>query len=91
VTFTFTEYSPKCIRIAAGQSVTFSGSFLSHPLVGGEVVNGTKTPDPTSPIPTTTSGTMRAVSFPAGGVFSYYCDVHALSPFDMVGAVFVDP
>ena len=89
VTFTFTAYTPPCIRIAAGQSITFSGSFVNHPLVGGTVTS-VKTPDPSSPIPSTSSGSMLVVPFPSAGTFPFYCDVHALG-FGMFGAVFVEP
>src|SRR5262245_57042802 len=39
-TITFDDsdtYTPKCLRIAAGQSVTWSGSFGDHPLRAGIV------------------------------------------------------
>src|SRR5436189_132519 len=32
ITFSGSGYSPDCIRISSSQSVTFSGSFFSHPL-----------------------------------------------------------
>lgn len=39
VTITFSSetyaYSPKCIRVASGAKVTFSGTFSGHPLVSG--------------------------------------------------------
>ncbi|MEZ4295034.1 MAG: plastocyanin/azurin family copper-binding protein [Polyangiaceae bacterium] len=82
------SYSPKCIKIKAGSSVKFSSSFASHPLVGGEFVNGAKQPDANSPIPSTNMGTEITVTFPDAGDFGYYCDFHAGS--GMVGAVFVE-
>ncbi|TMA39780.1 MAG: hypothetical protein E6J79_02330, partial [Deltaproteobacteria bacterium] len=46
VTVTFSgaptfAYSPKCFVASAGTRVIFSGNFQFHPLIGGEVVNGT--------------------------------------------------
>ena len=90
VTFVAYEYTPKCIRIAAGQTVTFSGLFESHPLVGGEVVGVDQIPDPSSPIPPTSTGTMKAVPFENGGVFPFYCDFHGAA-LGMFGAVLVNP
>jgi plastocyanin len=87
-------YAPHCIRIAAGQSVTFAptegSSFAGHPLVGGEISGGTKVPDPSSPIPSLVDGTIADVPFPSAGTFPYYCDQHGVL-FGMEGVVFVDP
>lgn len=82
------NYSPKCIRIAAGSSVKFMSSFMSHPLVGGTVEAGAKVPDANSPITMTSSGTEATFAFPDAGAYGYYCDFHALS--GMVGAIFVE-
>jgi plastocyanin len=76
-------YNPPCIRVSAGTVVTFSGAFVSHPLAGG--ADGVL--DPTSPIPSTNSGTTLPVTFPSAGTFPYYCTVHQAS--GMQGAVFV--
>lgn len=81
-------YAPKCIRISAGSSVKFQSNFVSHPLVGGEVVGVTEMPDPGSPIPATSMGMELVVDFPDAGAYGYYCDVH--SGAGMVGAVFVE-
>jgi plastocyanin len=87
-------YAPHCIRIAAGQSVTFAAtegsSFAGHPLVGGEISGGTKVPDPSSPIPSLVDGSIADVPFPSAGTFPYYCDQHGVL-FSMEGVVFVDP
>src|SRR6185503_13396469 len=45
VTFSNYAYTPRCIRVQAGQSVTFSGNFATHPLQGGEIIGGVETPD----------------------------------------------
>lgn len=90
ITFTNYAYTPACVRITAGQSVTFSGSFSFHPLVGGTVAGFTATPDPSSPIGTHSSGATAGIAFPSAGAFPFYCDNHGITQ-GMVGAVFVDP
>ncbi len=90
VTFAPYQYRPKCLRIAVGQAVTFSGTFAEHPLVGGEVVGFDATPDPSSPITPTSSGTTKDVDFPSAGAFPFYCDFHGITQ-GMVGAVLVSP
>lgn len=81
-------YSPRCLRIAVGQSVTFSGSFSSHPFRGGVVEGGNEVADPSSPITPTSTGTTATFTFPNAGVFPYYCDPHGL--FGMSGVVYVE-
>ena len=87
--FTY-SYSPKCSLIAAGQSITFTGDFDFHPLVGGQIVGGNEVPDPQSPIGTTNTGFMKTIVFPAAGTFPFYCSAHG-PDLGMIGAVFVDP
>lgn len=87
VTFAGLTYTPACMRIAVGQSVTFSGSFAAHPLVGGSIVGGVRAPDATSPITSTSSGSSAAFTFATAGAYPYYCDVHG--PGGMTGVVFV--
>jgi plastocyanin len=82
------EYSPKCIRIAAGSTVKFMSTFAAHPLVGGEVVDGVKTPDGASPITMTNMGMEAVFTFPDAGDFGYYCDLHGAG--GMNGAIFVE-
>ncbi len=76
VTFTYPSYSPKCLMIAAGQSVTFSGSFSSHPLTPGVAPDSSGTASPNNPIPATSSGSSLTVSFPNPGTYPYYCALH---------------
>jgi plastocyanin len=93
VSFQDYQYTPRCILIGAGQTITFNGNltdFASHPLVGGTAEGAFKTPDPSSPIGYTNSGTSKAVLFASAGTFPFYCDVHGLFPA-MTGVVFVDP
>jgi plastocyanin len=44
------------------------------------------TPDPTSPITSTNTGTTAMFTFPDAGTFGYYCNVHQPG---MAGVVFV--
>lgn len=81
-------FTPACITIATGASVKFtSSSFAVHPLFGGEIDGTVKTPDATSPIAATTTGTEVTFAFPAAGIFPYYCDEHG--PGGMAGVVYV--
>jgi plastocyanin len=83
-------YSPACIIVAAGQSVTFSGgtnsSFGVHPLSPG-VLDSPRAGSAGNPIPRTTDGNVRevTVAFPAAGNFPYICEFHAAG--GMVGVV----
>jgi plastocyanin len=75
-------YSPQCITIAAGQTVTFTGgassSFGLHPLSPG-VLDSPRAGSANNPIPRTTDGNTRdlTVTFPTAGTFPYICEAHA--------------
>ena len=58
--------------------------------MGGTAEGAFKTPDPSSPIGSTNSGTSKPVLFSSAGTFPFYCDQHGLT-YAMTGAVFVDP
>jgi plastocyanin len=73
------HYSPKCILVAPGTSVSFEGEFSTHPL---SATAGTG-----NPITHTASGTTAAFTFTQAGAFGYQCDVHFGS--GMCGAVYV--
>ncbi|MGE0641636.1 MAG: plastocyanin/azurin family copper-binding protein [Thermoanaerobaculia bacterium] len=95
ITITFANgnfsYAPRCVIIEQGTQVTFSadsGTFGNHPLVGGRVENGVEIPDPTSPIPHTTSGTTVSFTFDNAGIYPFYCDNHSVT-FSMYGAIYV--
>lgn len=79
-------YSPACIRIKKGASVTFEGTFASHPTVGG-LAGPPPTPDSSSPIKQTNSGTSVTFNFDTAGNYPYYCEYHLPS---MAGVVFVE-
>jgi plastocyanin len=73
------QYSPACVKVHMGSTVTWNGSFTNHPL----------TPDGTgNPIPSTSAGTTPVtVTFPTAGSYGFHCQFHA----SMLGAVFVVP
>lgn len=76
-------YSPACITISAGQSVTFVGNFENHPLVPGANRGGGASAN--NPIQEQRSGSADyMVSFPSAGFYPYFCDVHKPT---MVGVV----
>lgn len=83
-------YSPKCLSIAAGQSVTFVGdttqgsNFTAHPLRPGGA-NGTDPGASGNPIAAQNSGSTYTVVFPAAGTYGYFCVTH--EGMGMYGAV----
>ena len=80
------SYSPNCIRIKAGQSVTWHEStFADHPLSSGSPASG---PQAGSPITTTNTGTDATFTFSSAGAFGFFCQFHTTS---MMGAVYVEP
>ncbi|MET0594138.1 MAG: plastocyanin/azurin family copper-binding protein [Polyangiaceae bacterium] len=89
ISFAGIEYAPKCVRIKSGTTLIFSGNFASHPLVGGEVVGTTGTPDRGSPIPETNSGTeLKFTLMSITAAYPFYCSAHVAS--GMMGAIFVE-
>jgi plastocyanin len=58
-------YNPADVTIAAGDTVTFSGSFSSHPLHWDSEVFGR-----------TDSGSSKQFSFAHPGTYTYYCEFH---------------
>ncbi len=63
-------YSPACVIVNRSDSLTFDGSFGSHPLSpgsGGSAGN---------PIPPTSTGSSLVVSFPTTGFYPFYCAFH---------------
>jgi plastocyanin len=79
-------YDPKCVIVSAGTDVTWMMNLNMHPLVGGEVVGGTPTPDANSPIKEASSGMSVTYKLTAAGTYGFYCANHAPG---MAGAVFV--
>lgn len=81
-------YDPMCLVVSLGTTVTFEDDFATHPLVGGEIVDGRGVPDPASPIPPTSSGSSIVVTFDTPGLYGYYCVNHVT--LGMAGAIRVD-
>ncbi len=79
ITWDFTV-SPKCVKIKAGQTVTWNGNFATHPInpFGG---------DQGSPVPSTSTGNTAKGTFPTAGTFGFHCVNHP----SMLGAVKVVP
>jgi plastocyanin len=81
------QYSPPCMKIKAGQSVTWSSAdgrgqaFASHPL---EPAGGSAN----SPITLLDQGDAGTFTFPAAGIFGFECAMHSRSMF---GAILVVP
>jgi plastocyanin len=74
-------YSPACLKIAAGTTITIGASTF-HPLTGTDL--GTAG----NPIPEHQTAT-TTVSFPSAGFYSFECDTHAI--VGMKGVVWVTP
>lgn len=78
------QYTNRCARVRVGANVTFSGSFVQHPLepAGGDAPN---------PIPYTATdppGGKLVVRFESPGTFGFRCEFH---PTLMFGAIRVVP
>ncbi len=79
-----TQYSPSCIQIKSGQTVTFSGDFALHPLA--------QACGPGTLIPAVPSGSSATFSACAPGWYGYYCQNHGASDgTGMAGAILVVP
>jgi plastocyanin len=83
-------YSPKCLSIAAGQSVTFVGdttrasNFSVHPLRPGGA-SGTDPGSSGNPIAAQNGGPTYTVAFATAGTYGYFCQAH--QGMGMYGAV----
>ena len=68
ITFDSTGYSPKCLQIGIGQTVTFSGTFLFHPLqqtCGADLGMSYAGPSST-----------KSFTFQSFGTWGYQCATH---------------
>ncbi|MDP9036168.1 MAG: hypothetical protein M3O50_15315 [Myxococcota bacterium] len=91
ITFGNFQYAPKCAQVRSGQSVTFAGDFVVHPLVqacGPEDILERRLPITASPgVDASFAFTLRAV-----GVYGYYCLDHGNPRGDLMsGAIQVIP
>jgi plastocyanin len=79
-------YSPRCITVRVGMAVTWNGSFIAHPMAAG--TGGS----PSSPIPSTTTGTTATAMFGTAGYYPFYCTAHGTAAgTGMAGVVRVIP
>lgn len=84
VTFMDFAYTPKCVRIKAGQSLLFKGDFDRHPLV--------TSCGPTLAFDHRTGTTPASFVLPAAGRYGYYCLDHGNAAGEvMSGTVDVVP
>lgn len=82
-------FSPDCVLIKAGGSVTVIADFSACTLIGGEVTPKGNTYDHDTPIKQTDSGTLATFTFPSAGQFGYYCQGTTYGGGE-AGAVFVE-
>ncbi|NUO52550.1 MAG: hypothetical protein HOV80_27195 [Polyangiaceae bacterium] len=82
------NYTPKCVRVAAGTSVTFLSDFNMHPLRGGQVVDDVGMVDPQSPITPQDSGSAVTFMLDEPGEYPYFCSFHA--SIGMFGTIWVE-
>jgi plastocyanin len=73
--FSISTSPERCIRVRAGQTVTWNGNLDVHPVV----VSGGDTPNPIEGLDTASG----EVTFPSAGTFGYACSVHPA----MIGAI----
>lgn len=82
-------FSPRCMVVSVGQTVTWQGSLSAYPLAPGNPTDA-KAGSPNNPIPTVTSDRSVEVTFPIAGTYPYYCQLHSFdSGQGMVGMVYV--
>lgn len=84
-----TGYTPRCLIVRAGQTVTFEMDFTAHPLVPGIPHGPTAGAASPNVIAMQSSGTMYAVAFPSAGYYPFYCGRHG--HVGMAGVVRVVP
>ena len=84
-------YAPQCLKIAAGEQVTFvpmtsADTFVLHPL------NHSQRGTLPSPINQTLTGSMATFTFPTPGFYAYYCEVHGAADDGhfMAGVIWVE-
>jgi plastocyanin len=90
IDFTCCQFTPPCVKIEAGDTVKFVGTFSIHPLRAGtvHVAGMTIDPDPVTGIVATSSGSSVTLPFPEAGEDPFYCNNHKFSN-NMFGTVFI--
>jgi len=84
-----TGYTPHCVIIRAGQSMTFEMDFTMHPLVPGIPHGPTAGATSPNPIARRSSGTLYVAAFATAGLYPFYCGRHG--HVGMAGVVRVIP
>jgi plastocyanin len=77
------NYSPACLKIAPGATVTFSGDFATHPLIPSTI----RITASSNPIVMTTTGTTKSFTFDAPGFYGYFCGAHGDDQGDAMSGV----
>jgi plastocyanin len=73
------SYSPKCLKVQAGTTVTFSGDFGTHPLLPS-THRGAQTGSPITPVTSLPDGgTAKDFTFSTPGFYAYFCAEHDLN------------
>jgi plastocyanin len=82
-------YTPRCMTVAAGQTVHWEGRLSAHPMSPGNSDNeaaGSRG----NPIVPTSTGDGVDFTFENAGTFPYYCEVHSSGAGSgMAGAIYV--
>lgn len=84
------NYSPACLKIAPGTTVTFTGDFSTHPLIPS-VSRTAPAPNPiVATNPSTQGAPTASFTFTAPGFFGYFCGAHGDDQGDdMSGVIWV--
>lgn len=70
-------YSPKCLKVTPGTTVTFTGNFATHPLSPGSSPSTPAAGSPGNPITAVSAGTTpKTFTFAAAGNYPYFCTAH---------------
>lgn len=85
------RWNPPCLRIRAGQSVTWNAPLMIHPLRPGLAPDRMADPMGTEPNPIMprNDGMTATFMFPNSGFYPYYCNTHY--PQGMIGTIWVEP
>ncbi len=84
-------FTPKCLTVAAGQTVRWAGSFSAHPLAPGNPAHA-DAGSPDNPILITSSGNSVDFAFANAGTYPYHCQLHSFGDgMGMAGVVHVTP
>ena len=84
-------YSPNCLKVPVGSTVTFSGDFTGHPLEPS-TMRGNTTNNPITAVSANLDGAMTtSFTFPTAGFYAYFCSFHGSSDTGagMAGVIWV--